>query len=57
MPIVYYYQIAVCDYYNQYYCSNADNRDIFLHQARFSTKIMKWLSNNMQRLQESLRSI
>lgn len=57
MPIVYYYQIAVCDYYAQYYFSNSDNRDIFLHQARFSTKIMKWLGNNMQRLLEALKSI
>ncbi len=57
MPIVYYYQIAVCDYYAQYYYSNADNRDIFMNQARFSTKIMKWLSDNMQRLQEALKSI
>lgn len=57
MPIVFYYQIAVCDYYAQYYYSTADNRDIFLYQARLSTKLMKWLSNNMYRLQEALKSI
>lgn len=57
MPIVYYNGIAVRDYYVQYYYSNAGNRDIFMHQARFSTKLMKWLSNNMQRLQEALKSI
>lgn len=55
MPIIYYYQIAVCDYYAQYYNSNADNRHIFLHQARFATKIMKWLNNNMQSLQDALK--
>lgn len=57
LPIVFYYQIAVCDYYAQYYHSTADNREIFLQQARFSTKIMKWLSSNMSELIESLQSI
>lgn len=38
---LFYYQIAVCDYYGQYYSSTADNRDIFLRQAVFSTKLLK----------------
>lgn len=57
MPLVFLYQIAVCDYYAQYYYSKADNRAIFLHQARFSTKLMNWLSKNMQRLIQSLENI
>lgn len=40
---LFYYQIAVCDYYGQYYGSNADNRHIYLHQAVFSTKLLRWL--------------
>lgn len=33
MPYVFYYQICVCDYYNQYFQSDANNRHIFLEQA------------------------
>lgn len=43
---LFYYQIAVCDYYGQYYASTADNRGIYLHQAVFSTKLLKWLEEN-----------
>ena len=48
MPKLFYYQISVCDYYNQYYQSTAANRAIYLHQAVFSTKLMKWFEKNMQ---------
>ena len=38
---VYFYQIAVCDYYGQYYASRAKNRNIYLKQAQFATKLLK----------------
>lgn len=38
---LYFYQIAVCDYYGQYYASDADNREIYLQQARLATKLLK----------------
>lgn len=41
MRDLFFYQIAVCDYYGQYYGSDADNRAIYLNQAKFSTKLMK----------------
>ena len=41
LEMLYLYQIAVCDYYGQYYASSADNRDIYLHQARFATRMLK----------------
>lgn len=47
---LFYYQIAVCDYYGQYYGSQAHNRHIFLHQARFSTALLRWLEHNWQPL-------
>ena len=47
---LFYYQIAVCDYYNQYYTSEADNREIYLKQATFSTKLMKWFEKNIDEL-------
>ena len=45
MPL-FYYQIAVCDYYGQYYASTAANRHIYLHQAIFSTKLLRWLEED-----------
>ena len=46
MPYIFYYQISVCDYYNQYFQSTADNRDIYLQQAVLSTKLMRWFDKN-----------
>ena len=44
---LFYYQISVCDYYNQYYSSDADNREIYLRQAVFSTRLMRWFEKNI----------
>jgi len=38
---LYFYQIAVCDYYGQYYASSAANREIYLRQARHATRLLK----------------
>lgn len=54
MPKLFYYQIAVCDYYNQYYQSETATREIYLHQAVFSTKLMKWFEKNVESLTEEL---
>lgn len=37
---LYFYQIAVCDYYGQAYASHAANQNIYLQQARHATKIL-----------------
>ncbi|MBQ7943288.1 MAG: phosphotransferase [Lachnospiraceae bacterium] len=50
MAAVFYYQIAVCDYYGQYYGTDADNRYIYLQQARLSTKLLKWFEKNEKEL-------
>ena len=47
---LFYYQIAVCDYYGQYYAAEADNRYIYLQQAKHSTKLLKWLEKNKDAL-------
>lgn len=47
---LFYYQIAVCDYYGQYYESNAANRYIYLEQAKFSTKLLRWFEKNGEAL-------
>ena len=38
---LYFYQIAVCDYYGQYYASDAANREIYLKQAQLATKLLR----------------
>lgn len=43
---VFLWQIAVCDYYGQYYASPAANKELFLRQARHATLLLK---NNAQR--------
>lgn len=54
---LFYYQISVCDYYGQYYSSAADNREIYLHQAVFSTRLMKWFETHIGDINEILLSI
>ena len=54
MARLFYYQIAVCDYYGQYYTSRADNRRIYLHQAVFSTKLLRWLDDHVETLTAKL---
>ena len=54
MAELFYYQIGVCDYYGQYYASTADNRHIYLHQAVFSTKLLRWLEENRKTLTAAL---
>ena len=46
MVPLFYYQIAVCDYYGQYYESDAENRYIYMKQAKFSTKLLRWFEKN-----------
>ncbi|MDD3243708.1 MAG: phosphotransferase [Eubacteriales bacterium] len=54
MPELFYYQIAVCDYYSQYLDSDASNRHIYLHQAVFSTRLMQWFEANLNTLRDAL---
>lgn len=54
MPDIFYYQIAVCDYYHQYYSSTAENSNLFLKQARFSTQLMRWFDQNLDELKYQL---
>lgn len=54
MVSLFYYQLAVCDYYNQYYSSDAHNRHIYLHQASFSTALLRCLERDAGHLTEKL---
>lgn len=54
MAGLFYYQIAVCDYYGQYYASSAANRGIYLSQAVLSTRLMRWFENHAGELTNAL---
>ncbi len=54
MPYLFYYQIAVCDYYGLYYESIMDSRKIYMEQAVFSTKLLHWLEENVDEVSNSL---
>lgn len=45
---LYDYQIAVCDYYGQYYASDASNRYIYLRQAQHATRLLKRIPELMR---------
>jgi len=36
-------QLLACDYYGQYYASKSPNRADYLAQARFATKVLRWM--------------
>ena len=54
MPYVFYHQISMCDYYGQYFHSDADNKDFFFQQAELSTKLMKWFELHAEDLSSEL---
>lgn len=51
---LFYYFLAVCDFYGQYYGSIAQNRNIYLNQAEMSSKLLKWFENNIDILNDKL---
>lgn len=44
---LYFYQIAVCDYYGQYFSSKADNKIIYLKQAKHTTRVLEKTAKSM----------
>lgn len=57
MPRLFMYQLAVCDYYGQYYGSEAANRRIFLGQAELSTRMLAYLERECGRLSQALAAL
>jgi Ser/Thr protein kinase RdoA (MazF antagonist) len=57
MPFFFYCQLLACDYYMQYYEATEQNRDDFLHQAKFATKLIKWFDKNIDELSDALLSL
>lgn len=51
---LFYYFLAVCDFYGQYYASLSPNRYIYLQQAEMSSKLLVWFEKHIDELNERL---
>ena len=47
---LFYYFLAVCDFYGQYYQAHSRNRNIYLEQAQMSAKLLLWFGRNITEL-------
>lgn len=54
---LFFYFLAVCDFYGQYYQSFTKNRFIYLEQAKLSMKIFKWFDKHIDELNVRLKKI
>lgn len=54
MPYLYYYQLAVCDYFSQYYESDNSNKEVLCHYAHFSTLLCRWFEENIEELSNKI---
>ena len=52
---LYFYFLAVCNFYGQYYDSLSRNRYIYLEQANMSSKLLVWFGKNIDALNDRLR--
>ncbi|AKN33859.1 aminoglycoside phosphotransferase [Clostridium carboxidivorans P7] len=55
MAYLYYYQLAVCDYFSQYYESNNSNKSVLCHYAHWSTMLCRWFEENIEELTDKLK--
>lgn len=51
---LFYYFLAVCDFYGQYYDSLSKNRDIYLEQANMSSRLLVWFEKHINELNTRL---
>lgn len=54
MPFFYYFQLAVCNYFGQYYRMVHPNRQLLLENAHWSTSLCRWFEHNVQTLSDQL---
>ena len=54
MAYLYYYQLAVSDYFSQYYESNNSNRKVLCHYAHWSTMLCRWFEQNIEEISTKL---
>ncbi|MDY4968829.1 MAG: DUF2087 domain-containing protein [Lachnospiraceae bacterium] len=51
---LFYYFLAVCNFYGQYYDSISKNRYIYLEQANMSSRLLIWFEKHLDELNERL---
>lgn len=54
MTYLYYYQLAVSDYFRQYYDSDNSNKKVLCHYAHWSTMLCRWFEKNIEDLSNKL---
>ena len=54
MAYLYYYQLAVCNYFSQYYESENSNKKVLCHYAHWSTMLCRWFEVNIEELSNKL---
>lgn len=54
---LFFYFLAVCDFYGQYYQSLARNRTIYIEQAKLCKKMLVWFSKHIDELNIQLKRI
>jgi len=54
MAYLYYYQLAVCDYFSQYYESDNSNKKVICDYAHWSTLLCRWFEENVEKLSRKL---
>ncbi len=54
---LFYYFLAVCNFYGQYYDSISKNRYIYLKQAEMSAKLLVWFEKHIDELNDKLHEL
>ena len=54
---LFYYFLAVCNFYGQYYESISRNRTIYLEQANMASKLLVWFEKNIDELNKRLHEL
>ena len=54
---LFFYFLAVCDFFGQYYQSMTRNRSIYLEQARLSAKMLRWFDKHVEELNIRLKKL
>lgn len=54
---LFFFFLAVCDFFGQYYQSITRNRSIYLKQAQLSAKMLRWFDKHIEELNAQLRKL
>lgn len=54
---LFFYFLAVCNFYEQYYDSISKNRTIYLQQANMASQLLVWFEDHMNELNDKLREL